>query len=109
MRRQRELKALHKKNGEILESISAKINEAEKNFLELEKLGDYLKSDAYMERQARLKLNYKKPDEKVVYIYQKTAETQNEEETQNDLGLNKILENKVIMNLKNWLRYLVSK
>jgi len=30
----------------------------------------YLSSDAYLERQARLKLNYKYPDENVAFVYQ---------------------------------------
>ncbi|MEK7153960.1 MAG: septum formation initiator family protein, partial [Patescibacteria group bacterium] len=42
-------------------NLDQKIAEAEKSRLELEKLGDYLKNAAYLEQQARLKLNYKKP------------------------------------------------
>ena len=35
---------------------------------------EYLSSDAYKERQARIKLNFKKPGEKVVYVYRTDAE-----------------------------------
>lgn len=64
----KELKNLDKKIAEVRQSAS-----------ELERLGTYLNSDAYFERQAKLKLNYKKPDEKVVYVY--TTKTQNRAET----------------------------
>ncbi len=32
----------------------------------------YFQSDSYLEQQARLKLNYKKPNENVVFIYNQT-------------------------------------
>jgi len=90
-----------------LKNLNQKIDEAEKSSLELEKFGDYLKSNAYLERQARLKLNYKKPDEKVVFVYTKTTETQKGQETQKGLGRPKFFENKLIMNLKLWWGYLI--
>lgn len=86
-----------------LKNLDKKIAEVEQSASELERLGDYLKSDAYLERQARLKLNYKKPDERVVYVYQKTTEAQNSQE------IRKKPENKLIMNLKSWWGYLVGK
>lgn len=33
----------------------------------------YFASDAYLERQARLKLNYKLPDEEVAFVYKDTS------------------------------------
>ncbi len=86
-----------------LRNINQKIDEAKKTGLELEKLSDYLKSDAYLERQARLKLNYKKPDEKVVFVYQ-SANTQN-----STPKLENISNSKFVTNLKGWWRYLVNK
>lgn len=50
-------------------NLDQKIKEAEQAKSELEKLGNFLKSDAYLERQARIKLNYKKSDENVVFVY----------------------------------------
>src|SRR3989344_1794274 len=43
---------------------------------ELERNSAYLNSEAYLERQARLKLNVKKPDEKVVFVYKDQYTTQ---------------------------------
>lgn len=79
-----------------LKNLDKKIAEVRQSTFELERLGSYLKSDAYFERQARLKLNYKKPDEKVVYIY--TTETQNGAEIlKKDQTIKK--------SLKNWQRW----
>src|SRR3989344_8422760 len=61
------------KVGKELKNINQKIDETKEGSLELERLGNYLQSDAYLERQARLQLNYKKPDEKVVYVYRNTS------------------------------------
>lgn len=52
-------------------NLEQKVNETSQNFSELERSKEYLKSSAYLERQARIKLNFKKPDEKVVFVYQK--------------------------------------
>lgn len=52
-------------------SLDKKIADVKKTASDIERLGGYFKSEAYLERQARLKLNYKKPDEKVVYVYPK--------------------------------------
>jgi len=54
-------------------NINQKIENLKASNKEAEGLGDYLKSNAYLERQARLKLNYKKPDENVFFVYQKQA------------------------------------
>jgi len=34
---------------------------------------DYYQSREYLERQARIRLNYKKPGEKVVYVYDRSS------------------------------------
>lgn len=91
-----------------LKNLDTKIAEIEQSAAELERLGEYIRGDAYLERQARLKLNYKKPDEKVVYIYTRTTEIRNEEEVQKNSERSKIFENKLITNLKSWLGYLVN-
>lgn len=44
---------------------------------EIEAKKEYFQSESYLERQARIKLNYQKPGEKVVYVYH-TAEEQHE-------------------------------
>ena len=50
-------------------NLDQKIAETEQDLSELQKLSDYFKSVAYLEREARLKLNYKKPGESVVFVY----------------------------------------
>ncbi|MBI2063680.1 MAG: septum formation initiator family protein [Candidatus Yanofskybacteria bacterium] len=96
--------------GRELGNLNHKIDEAEKNSLELEELSDYLKSNAYLERQARLKLNYKKPDEKVVFVYRKTGETMLLSQTDLSVGqAQKFFESKLMANLKSWWGYLINK
>ncbi len=91
-----------------LDNLNKKIAETEQSAFELERLGDYIKSDAYLERQARLKLNYKKPDEKVVYVYTRgTSEAQKGAEIRNDPGQSKFFEDKFIANLQSWWGYLM--
>ncbi len=50
-------------------NLDNKIAEVKKNNDALEKQREYFKSDAYLERQARIKLNFKRPDENVVFVY----------------------------------------
>lgn len=98
---------LHKELG----NLDKKIMDIQESTSELERLGDYIKSDAYLERQARLKLNYKKPDEKVVYIYTQGANgAQNNAVLQSKTSeVSKILESELIMSLKSWWWYLINK
>lgn len=51
------------------DNLKRKIDETNKTVAELENSKEYLQNPAYLERQARLRLNYKKPDEKVVFVY----------------------------------------
>ncbi len=81
-------------------NLSQKINELKAADKETEGLGDYLKSTAYLERQARLKLNYKKPDESVFFVYQK-------QETQ---GADKAtMQENIITKIKQWWNNLFQK
>src|SRR3989344_3030189 len=50
-----------------------KLLEAEAERIELETSRNSLQSESYLERQARLRLNYKKEGEEVVYVYRKDA------------------------------------
>src|SRR3989344_4528539 len=81
-----------------LENLDKKITEAERSASELERLKDYLQSDAYLERQARLKLNYKKPDEKVVYVYDREDGSKTESKVAADM--NNPVESVLSRNLK---------
>lgn len=57
-----------------LTNTNRKIAELNRAGSELEKQRAYLSSNAYLERQARLQLNYKKPDENAVFVYKKSTE-----------------------------------
>lgn len=84
------------------DNLDKKIAEIKKTVSETERLGGYLNSNAYFERQARLKLNYKKLDERVVYVYPNpTAKIQNR-----DAEISKT-RNRFFTNFGKWLDYLL--
>lgn len=61
-----------------IKNFQDKIFELEKSNADLARLLDYFKSDAYLEREAKLKLNVRRPEEQVVFLHkddvsQKTA------------------------------------
>lgn len=85
-----------------LKNINQKIDEAKKSNLELEELGSYLQSDAYVERQARIRLNYKKPDEKVVYVYRNPSA-----KIPNDDTVAGKTNNKFFANITEWFKHLL--
>lgn len=93
-----------------LEAVSQEVNnqnqkiaEAEQGLSELQKLGEYFKSTAYLEREARLKLNYKKSGESVVFVY-KNQHTQNPAKP-DDATRSSI----ILPNWQKWLNYLLNK
>ena len=87
---------LNKENNNLREKIS-KIN---KNIKELEKSKEYYQDPGYLEHEARLRLNYKKPDEKVVFVY-RDQYNQPEPTADKSQGLFEIL--------KRWLANLIGK
>ena len=52
-----------------VKDLESKIAEVQSNNQYLASSSAYFSSDAYLERQARLKLNYKLPDEQVAFVY----------------------------------------
>ncbi|HEY4520337.1 MAG TPA: septum formation initiator family protein [Candidatus Paceibacterota bacterium] len=52
-----------------VEDLSSKIEDIEKDNQRLESLSAYFASDAFLEKEAREKLNYKSPDEEVAFVY----------------------------------------
>lgn len=52
-----------------VKNFQDKIMELEKSSAELAQLLDYFKSDAYLEREAKLKLNVRRPEEQVVFLH----------------------------------------
>lgn len=59
-----------------VKDLSGKIERLERENQFLGRSGEYFRSDSFLERQARLKLNYKLPDEKVVFVYDVAASGQ---------------------------------
>jgi cell division protein FtsB len=68
----------HQEVGANIKDLQTKADSLEKDNNDLIRSQKYAKTSAYLERQARLKLNYKMPDEKVVFVYEKTASSQPE-------------------------------
>lgn len=68
LRREPALQAVNQEQ----QRIDEKMSDLERQQSDLEARKEYFQSTTYLELQARLKLNYKKPDENVVYVYHKT-------------------------------------
>ncbi len=56
-----------------LTDLESRTDDLERNNQFLASSSAYFASDAYLERQARLKLNYKLPDEQVAFVYKDTS------------------------------------
>jgi len=85
-----------------LQNLEGKIAETEKSNLDLARLLSYFKSRSYLEREAKLKLNVRRPDENVVVIYEDEKENQIKEKERESLGL------EGLTNFEKWVRYLKS-
>ena len=64
-----------KANHDKITTINKQLDELKKQHDAQVAHQDYFNSDAYLEHQVRLKLNYKRPDEHVVFIYKKPYTT----------------------------------
>ncbi|MBI2057441.1 MAG: septum formation initiator family protein [Candidatus Yanofskybacteria bacterium] len=84
-----------------LESLEDKIKEIERSNSSLAKLMAYFKSPAYLEREAKLKLNVRRPDENVVFIFQDEKEVVVKEEKNISLP-----DLEGLTNFEKWMRYL---
>ena len=85
-----------------VDNLSGEISTLEKKNSELARLLDYFKSSAYQEREAKIKLNVRRPDESVVFIYQdpKTTNQPDQSIKPADWDLTNL------SNFQKWLRYL---
>ncbi len=54
---------------QVVSDVEQKIQEAERDKTYLEKFTAYFKSPQFLEKQTRVKLNYKSPDEEVVFVF----------------------------------------
>jgi len=87
-----------------LQNLEGKIGETEKSNLDLARLLSYFKSRSYLEREAKLKLNVRRPDENVVFIY----EDGNEGEIKNKEGKGEEFNFEDLTNFGKWIKYLKS-
>ncbi len=87
--------------GREVKNIEAKIKEVQDDSNYFNKFLDYFKTPAFLEKEARLNLNYKAQGEEVVFIY-KDKNTQKEPDSVN---LEKLLEQQP--NYKKWFLYLL--
>jgi len=87
-----------------LKNLEQKIAETEQSNSALARLLDYFKSPAYLEREAKLKLNVRKPDENVVFMYRPDADIEisamgHSFNKQDNFGAG-------TTNFEKWMRYL---
>ncbi len=81
--------------------MEAKIKEVQEDTDYLNKFLDYFKTPAFLEKEARLKLNYKDPGEEVVFIYKDKSPKKESD----SITLEELLAR--IPNYKKWMLYLL--
>lgn len=67
-----------------IENLKAEINQLKTENQELSDLTSFLKDEAYIEQEARLKLNLKKPGEKVIIMPQQKEGQQEYDQSQEE-------------------------
>ncbi|MDP3954221.1 MAG: septum formation initiator family protein [bacterium] len=77
-------------------NLEGQISKQEQLLQELEKEADYYQSDSYKERQARIRLNYKKPGEKVILVYDSPVDVEKQASKSEE----------ALPFWRNWLEYL---
>ena len=76
--------------------IKSKIEVLKKEEGRQKSLTEYLNSESYLEKQARLRLNLKKEGEEVVFVYRKDVETAS--------GSIEEMEKSLLSKLKEWFK-----
>ncbi len=84
-----------------LQDARAKIADVERDTAYLDKFLAYFQTPAFLEKEARLKLNYKTPGEEVVFVYKDT----NNKKASVVLSFDELLAR--IPNYKKWFLYLL--
>lgn len=84
-----------------VKNIENKIKEVQNDTDYLNKFLGYFKTSVFLEKEARLKLNYKAQGEEVVFIYK----DKNPKKESNSVDLEELL--KRMPNYKKWLFYLL--
>ena len=84
-----------------VKNVESKIKEVQNDTDYLNKFLDYFKSQAFLEREARLKLNYKSQGEEVVFIYK----DKNVKKESDSINIEELLGR--MPNYKKWGLYLL--
>ena len=86
-----------------LESLEEEITNTENYNDSLSKLLNYFKSPEFLEREAKIKLNLRRPDENVVFIY--SDEKSGLSKSEKPFGFSDLED---LTNFEKWLKYLFS-
>ena len=88
--------------GKQVSDLKLKIEALEKDEKKQEGMADYLNSESYLEKQARIRLNLKKEGEEAVFVYRK-------DEAENPAGEQNEDENPFLSKLKELIRIIWSR
>ncbi|MDZ7798334.1 MAG: septum formation initiator family protein [Patescibacteria group bacterium] len=88
-----------------INSLESEIEALEESNTELSDLIDYLKSDEFREKEARLKMGLKKEDENVIVVPNLNTNENINKSTKLANNSNQAAENIEFSNLKKWWRY----
>ena len=89
------------KMGLEFKAIQDKISKLKDENKVLQEFKAYFTSDRFLAKEAREKLNYKDPNEKVVFVYPKTASESPKE-------ISKKEPQSALENYRNWLYYVLN-
>ncbi len=84
-----------------VKNVETKIKEVQNDTDYLNKLSDYFKTPAFLEKEARLKLNYKSQGEEVVFVYK----DKNAKKVSDSISFEELLGR--MSNYKKWFFYLL--
>lgn len=87
--------------NEEVKNVETKIKEVQNDTDYLNKFLAYFKTPAFLEKEARLKLNYKAQGEEVVFIYK----DKNPKKESDSIGLEELISR--MPNYKKWVLYLL--
>lgn len=85
-----------------LGDLRSKIESLEKEKERQKSLAEYLNSESYLEKQARIRLNLKKEGEEAVFVYRKEGQNAKKNSEKN-------MEKSVLAKLKEWFKILMSR
>lgn len=95
----------HYKINKEVGSLKQEIKNLEEKKTQTKKLIQYLKTESFQERQVRLELGMKKPDEKVIILPNILEETENKMDISFEKNKKIEEDNKKIINPIRWWKY----